>query len=987
MENKKSVDSVSITDRLQIPCGPKDPILKVDGNVEKITWDSDGTLVWEAPLGDRVYFSFPLPGEMEFSDYGLAKFDLKIEGGQVDVMAFVEEPGKKHRLYRPIDIGIPRKGWNTIYLDLRQPEIIRESYYEADSPRLTFNLWSVKGGYSDEEPTRRISIRNVRLVRRHLDVHWNGRDYTSRTEPGGELVFEYPIVVTNRDENSRNISAHIRRFQGRYGSASISPEKADIATGDSARFTAVLRLSTDEVNMLPVLACSWFSPVFSVDGIPDSEEIILRSSDEIALPIIIMPKHRKNPVILFDSDELQEIRERYRTTDWGKKAGDRYISRAESFIKRDLTIPDGPGWASAYYYCQEHRSGLSYEGPGKHKCRKGGEYLNVDFMKVDLDRDYRTGQHANVIGPLTTVAIAYALTGDERFSKAALKVLHQYKKKYFTWDWLDLDASTETIDKGRIQFAKYMESMYMLYLTEAYDIIRGCGGISEKEAHDLEWNLLIPISVEMTDYRMGMIHRQNAITKNALATGLACGHAPLVAFAVSGPANTFMIRRCGATSDGIAHGHGYANITRRQFDCAGMLYRMGVNTYDHMLKRLLWNSLWWSVPFNPGRFGGEFLHASKHYPDPEFRILASRDLINGEATPAEGVKVEFGTPPSVNFHNSGLSILRRPWEDGTIDAEFRWGMTDMRGSFSMMSLALYFGGYKAQNYPGHFSWGSTDLHHKWQIQSASHSTIVVDMKNQSGMFDYVKDHYQPHASKQLFYEVGKNASATVVYNDGMYPGVKIWRAVSVLDGAFLVIDMIRSDTEHTYDRWFHGVPDKSNGLEGIHLDMKKRTEPLGDSSKYGHVRNYSSGAGGYEMVKNFHSAATSSDFGCDWKIPGNDLNLAVRVLNTEPMEVIHGFEWSRQYTTQDEKEFLLMRRKAQNADFIVLFEPNRGESKLSDLERFTVRGENGGTVKGALGVRATLNGKKYEVILNPDEVPVKTVKGSTRKVFSIETMK
>ena len=82
-----------------------------------------------------------------------------------------------------------------------------------------------------------------------------------------------------------------------------------------------------------------------------------------------------------------------------------------------------------------------------------------------------------------------------------------------------------------------------------------------------------------------------------------------------------------------------------------------------------------------------------------------------------------------------------------------------------------------------------------------------------------------------------------------------------------------------------------------------------------------------------------------------------------------------------------MRRKAQNADYIVLFEPNRGKSKLSDFERFTVRGKNGGTVEGAHGVRATLNGKKHEVILNPDEVPVKTVKGSTRKVFSIETMK
>ena len=112
----------------------------------------------------------------------------------------------------------------------------------------------------------------------------------------------------------------------------------------------------------------------------------------------------------------------------------------------------------------------------------------------------------------------------------------------------------------------------------------------------------------------------------------------------------------------------------------------------------------------------------------------------------------FSIPPSVNFSNSGLSILRRPWEQGTMDAEFKWGMPDNRGSFSVLSLGLYFGGYHCQSYPGHFPWGSTDLHHTWQIQSASHSTLVVDRHNQSGMKDYFKGHYMrriPHSKSSL----------------------------------------------------------------------------------------------------------------------------------------------------------------------------------------------------------------------------------------------
>ena len=958
--------------RLSIPTNSESKCEKLDGNCEKLTWDPDGTLVWEAPIGDRALFSFPLPEGKRFEDFGLGKFDLKIDGGPVDVMVFIEQPGQKRRVYRPIDITIPREGWQTIHLDLRQPEIIRETHFEADKPRWTFNIWSVKGGYPDEEPTRRISIRNVRLVKRYLDVGWNGRDYSTRTGQAGELVYEYPIVVKNRDDKNRKISARMDHFEGRLGTASISPENVSIAPGDSASFTVTLSLPADKARMLPALYCEWFLPVFTVDGVADSEEGILRSSDHIALPLIIMPEHLENPIILFGRKELGEIRDRYNSTAWGKKEGESYIRNADAILMADMTIPDGPGWAAAYYYCVEHRCGLVYEGPGKHRCPVGGEYRDLDFMGVDLDRDYRTNQHTRSLQAAKTLAIAFALTGDKRYSQGSLNILHQYKEKYFTWDWLDLDASTETIDKGRVQFSKYMEAIYMLNLTEAYDILKGTGGVSGEEAKDIEQNLLIPISVEMTDYRMGMIHRQSVITKNALATGLCCKHAPLLAFATASHASVLKLRRCAATAEGIAHGHGYANITMRQFHMAGMLYRAGVDTYDHMLKRLLWGSLWWNVPFNPYKHAAEFLDASKHYPDPVFRKYAGRNLIDGEAPSARGAVVDFGIPPSVNFPNSGLSILRRPWGGDTLDAEFKWGMPDNRGSFSVLSLGLYFGGYYCQSYPGHFPWGSTDLHHKWQIQSASHSTITVDRRNQSGMKDYFKDHYMPHTSEQLFFEDGLHAASTVAYNDRIYPGVKIWRAVCVLDGAYLVMDMLRSDEEHIYDRWFHGVPDKSNGLKGIHLGMKARTEPLGDTD-------------GYEMVKNLSTAETERDFGCDWEIKGlqNPLNLTMRVLNNAPLEVVHGFEWSRQYTAP-EKEFLLLSRKAKNADFVVIFEPHSGQSRLSGYERFTVLDENGRTIKGALGLHISLGEKSYEVILNPDRNTVKTVKGPKQDVLSVE---
>lgn len=961
-------------ERLELPVAPASNCILLDGDTDRLSWNADGSIVWEAPLGDRVLFSLPLPEGERFEKYGLGKFDINIEGGSADVMVFVERPGEKRRVFRPVDIELPAPGWQTVHIDLAVPEIVRDTHFTTERPRLTFNLWAVRSGYPEEEATRRITIKNVRLAKKRLDVRWNGVEYTSRFDSDGSLIYEYPIVVANNDSKARTVSARLDHWKGRMAFGSISPATASIAPGDSASFTAVLRLEGHDVKDVPILYCEWFLPVFSVQGVSDSEEGVIRSSDRISLPCIKMPERQTNPVTVFDAGGLDAIRDRYKTTDWGKREGDGWIAQAEKALAGGLEIPDGQGWTAAYYYCTEHRCALVYEGPDRHRCPVGGEYRDVDFEGVDLDLDWRTNQHSAMFTAARNLALAYALTGDARFSEGSLSIMRQYREKYFTWPWLDLDVSDETIDRGRIQFSKYMEAIYMINLVEAYDILKGCGAVSSEDSQDLEKNFFIPISVLMTDYRMNLQHRQQAITKNALATGLTCGHAPLVAFAVDGPKNIFLLRKHIAYGDGIPKEHGYSNDTMRQLEMSDMLYRIGVDTWDASVDRLLHGALWWSVPFNPNAQSRLFIKASKHYPDPTYRVYASRNLIDGEALKTPGMTVDFGRPPSVNFPCAGLSILRRPWRDGTFDAEFKWGIPDNRGSFSVMMLGLYFGGYRCQSYPGHFPWGSTDLHHKWQIQSASHSTIVVDRKNQSGMKDYFKDHYMPHVSKQLFFEEGEHSSSSVVFNDRIYPGVRIWRAVSVLDGACILIDMMRSDSEHVYDHWFHGVPDHSNGLSGIQLAMKPRSEPLGKTD-------------GYEMVSNLSSGSTNDELSCDWAITDEralkNLHLSMRVLNDRPLDVVHGFEWSYQYRTP-EKEFILLSRKAKDADFIVLYEPYTGSKKATRFERFPVTDGSDAAVDGAVGVRVETGGSVYRLILNPDRKTVRTSKGLTDSIFSVE---
>ena len=962
-------------DSVPIPTGPGAGIIKAEGNTEKISWHPDGTFVWDAPVGDRVLCAFPLPERCRFEDFGLCTFDLNIEGGPVNVMIFLERPGEKRMIYRPIDVHAPPDGWQTMHLDLNQPEIVREGHFNPEEPCVAFHLWSMDTGYPDQESSRRIEIKNLRLRKRYLAVDWNGYDYKATNDNDGDLVYTYIIAVSNMDDTAHLVVPSVDCIEGKYGSAHIRPENIQLAPGELSTFTVELRLPEHHLKNLPMLYCEWFRPEFSVEGVPGSGEGILRSSDRISLPLIIMPD-TDGSNILFDRGGMELVCGRFKNTDWGRKEGQGIISQAENILKQDLSIPDGPGWARAYYYCHEHRCVLQYEGVDKHRCPVGGEYRDVDFDGVDLDRDYRAGEHNRVTGWTKTLAMAYFFTGDKRFSEAALNILNQYREHYFKFDWLDLDVSKITIDKGRFHFAKYMESYGFRNMTEALVMLRLKGGVDEEEAQKIQNELLLPGLTEIADYRMGTLCRQGTISVSALTGGLAFNNAPLTAFAVHSPHGYFSLRQWGASADGIAHGHGYSQTgyTHHQVEMAQLLHRIGIDTFDHKLKRLIDGSFWWSVPMNPARIARTFSIAAKHYPDPVYRTYAQRSLMDGDPAELGTEKTVISFKHSVNFPNSGLTILRRPLDDGLLEAEFKWSMPDNRGSFSVLSLGLQSYGFRCQSYPGHFHWGSTDLHHNWQIQTASHSTIVVDRHNQSDMKDYFKDFYMPHPSKQLFFEDGKDAAVTVAYNDRIYPGVKIWRVVAVLDGAALVIDCLRSDSPHTYDRWFHGVPDKSNGLDGFSLDLKPRSEPLGDHD-------------GYDMVSGLSTAETDRDFGSDWIVPagrGNkQFTLSMRTLNDKPVEVVHGFEWSRQFSTP-EKEFMLLRRdRARNADFIVLFEPHRGRSKLGTFERFEVKDEDGNTVAGAVGINVSIGGKALELIFNPDVEMVTTVNGPSYRMFSV----
>ena len=95
--------------------------------------------------------------------------------------------------------------WETVYVDLHRPEeIMPAGAYkglEKDDPslrglRLSGFVADMKR--ASQPPGRRIWLGPVRFVKKAVDLDWDQRQAPYTGEKGKDLVFRYPLTVTNR---------------------------------------------------------------------------------------------------------------------------------------------------------------------------------------------------------------------------------------------------------------------------------------------------------------------------------------------------------------------------------------------------------------------------------------------------------------------------------------------------------------------------------------------------------------------------------------------------------------------------------------------------------------------------------------------------------------------------------------------------------------------------------------------------------------------
>jgi hypothetical protein len=199
------------------------------------------------------------------------------------------------------------------------------------------------------------------------------------------------------------------------------------------------------------------------------------------------------------------------------------------------------------------------------------------------------------------------------------------------------------------------------------------------------------------------------------------------------------------------------------------------------------------------RYHGTYTSIGERYPQLRYVLTQGRSGERPSAT-------------SRFFPASGRTVMRSGWGTGSTfenQAYLTFNVGKYRtahSSLDALGFTLYDNGATLMPGPGLYTYAH-DRMRAYFHGTASHNTVVVDGNSQ---------------------EQGNAFAGPLIKRDGvtwqsgesgLYPGVAHQRTLMMIDkNHFLVIDRLRSQTEHTYQQMFHLFPGARVGRSGLTVD-------------------------------------------------------------------------------------------------------------------------------------------------------------------------
>lgn len=601
------------------------------------------------------------------------------------------------------------------------------------------------------------------------------------------------------------------------------------------------------------------------------------------------------------------------------------VRRGEAELETPIVVPEQGGQWPFYYACPKDGSSLVFVSEKEHRCPTCGK-VYTDERTIAA---YRTSLHNQVESRCHSLALAYALTGDDRFAVPVRDVFLRYAELYPKYERHDRWGRTGifAVAGGRRYCQHLEEAIGIIRMAKVYDLVYDSKVISPEQHKRIEEDFILATAREILKFNVfnpGRNNHQSWFNAAYTVAGIACRDKALVNEGINGEKGFHAQLRTSLTSDGLWYEgtisyHFYAlQALEETVDAArriGIDLAKGTRLKDMFLGPMQiaypngqLPAMHDSDPASLSTFRGHYQWAYRVFGDPAFKALA------------DGTVAAVDTLKSAALEGAGIVCLRRGKGSQAVCAMLDYGEHgEHHGHPDKLNLMLYALGREIVLDPGRLSY-SVPEHISWSRQTVAHNTVVVNRRSQS-----------PARGKLLLFEENERYAACLATGGEAYAHVEMRRFLLLTEGLLIDVFALVADREMTMDWILHGIGKVETGLP-----LAEPKEPIGKED-------------GYQHLADVKLAPGSPTFTADWRQADGQV-MRVHFVGDQDSQVYTGTGIG--YNLTDRVPFLLRRRAGKATCFTTVYDLAGKGAHVSSVSILPLKaGDKTGLPWQAIGLR------------------------------------
>ena len=778
--------------------------------------------------------------KIKMGDYDALKFDYRVEGGRFSLSTDVRQwpfYGGLLCLFYQIDAtpNQPSKWTTEIAL---APENAWPTTYSRKKSCFILKL----GGTADPGKRLKVYIDNIRVVRYPFTVDCVNDIFLNlgkrKDLKDGSVVYTYPLIIRNRTDKALKVQLDLDTSKLKHFVPQIKTKYVAVPAKGKATAMVKMTLPGKVRKSLPPVYCELAVAHFRLPGQPETE---------YAVNLLPAAPHKiKHPSLFATQKQLNRAKIRMKKWGWARSAANWYIKRAEFAMKLPDKLPEyiprkeQPG-DKICSKCKKQTSIRTIKAPRsvyRYQCEKCGRMLSPrakfkhgiagywwhpQAKRIPKKEKNTPVGHAvsfSRYGNVLDLAVAWRLTGKEKYLKKISKVLRSYIKVLPTYPSRSAGIAQVMFDaKGGYKLGNYFSQCgWLNRMACTLDLIWDSGALSKTERTKL-LNELKSMALTRLRTAMALQHRPNEATA---AIALLSDDASLLAYLYNNPINGGATQALQAfiLNDGVPDMAGqyiqppmsawlniiqlYANAGLPIIDNVPGLRKFGT-AMQLWLDPKGWSpSMGDANPMGVHRVGWYFERSYGWFGNPQDIIPVQAKMYKawkkdkpwesmtregGNFITAKGEGLFYGADNiprgkvtkltrSHNFPDYGLLIFNQGKGDKQLWAALPYGKQVGHGHHDNMHLEWWALGQKIS-----IKQGMRLRHH-----AVHQNTLLVDGKDQLKVPCKISGF------------VGKGpVQGAVISSDNMYPGTTVKRTIMLYDGLIFLYDSFSSKIAHDYD--------------------------------------------------------------------------------------------------------------------------------------------------------------------------------------------